>query len=213
VTKELSNGKVVGVDLEEIDPIDDVTTIRADITVPETLDLIRDALGKADVDVVICDAAPNLSGNWTLDHARSIDLSRSALAVAGEVHRPGGRFLVKVYHGESFKEYLSEVKSRFRTVRAHSPATSRKASAEMYVVGQGFLKAPPVAVGEEIELEIVGTGKSGDGVAKVEGFKIFVRGAGQGETLWVRITSVRPGHATGEPISKTILNEIDHPDV
>ncbi|HPR67533.1 MAG TPA: RlmE family RNA methyltransferase, partial [Methanothrix sp.] len=73
VAKEISSGRVVGVDLLPIEPIEGVTTIKADITAPETLDLITEALGGL-ADVVICDAAPNLSGNWTLDHARSIDL-------------------------------------------------------------------------------------------------------------------------------------------
>lgn len=88
VAKEISGGQVVGVDLQAIEPIDGVTTIKADITAPETLDLIREALG-GEADVVICDAAPNLSGNWTLDHSRSIDLSSSALRVAKEVLNPG----------------------------------------------------------------------------------------------------------------------------
>jgi len=145
VAKEISGGRIVGVDLLAIEPIDGVTTIKADITAQKTLELIADALG-GKADVVICDAAPNLSGNWTLDHARSIDLSRSALRVAEEVLKPGGNFLVKVFQGDTFLDYLSEVKERFRRAQSHSPAASRKESAEMYVVGQGFF-LPPVKVG------------------------------------------------------------------
>ncbi len=195
VAKEISGGRVVGVDLLAIEPIDGVTTIKADITTPETLELIVEALG-GKADVVICDAAPNLSGNWTLDHARSIDLSRSALQVAESALKPGGNFLVKVFQGDTFLDYLSEVKERFRRAQSHSPAASRKESAEMYVVGQGFF-LPPVKVGEVLEVEIFGVGKSGDGVADVEGFKVFVPGAAVGDRVRVRIGSIRSGHAVG----------------
>ncbi|MDF0593724.1 SAM-dependent methyltransferase [Methanotrichaceae archaeon M04Ac] len=199
VAKEISGGKVVGVDLLAIDPIEGVTTIKADITAPETLELIRSALG-GKADVVICDAAPNLSGNWTLDHARSIDLSWSALRVAGETLKPGGNFLVKVFQGDTFLDYLSEVRGRFRRAQSHSPAASRKESAEMYVVGQGFF-IPPVKVGDVLELMIVGVGKSGDGFGEVEGFRIFVPGSAPGERMRVRIGSIRSGTAVGSPES------------
>jgi 23S rRNA (uridine2552-2'-O)-methyltransferase len=195
VAKEISGGRVVGVDLLAIEPIEGVTTIKADITAPETLDLITEALG-GKADVVICDAAPNLSGNWTLDHARSIDLSQSALRVAKEVLKPEGNFLVKVFQGDTFLDYLSEVRENFRRAQSHSPAASRKESAEMYVVGQGFF-LPPVKVGDVLDLEIVGIGKSGDGVADVGGFKVFVPGAAPGDRVQVRIGSIRSGHAVG----------------
>jgi len=195
VAKEISGGRVVGVDLLAIEPIDGVTTIKADITAQKTLELIVESLGGR-ADVVICDAAPNLSGNWTLDHARSIDLSRSALRVAESVLKPGGNFLVKVFQGDTFLDYLSEVKGRFRRAQSHSPAASRKESAEMYVVGQGFF-VPPVKAGDVLELLIVGVGKSGDGFAEVEGFKIFVPGAALGDRVRVRIGPIRSGHAVG----------------
>ncbi|HOO53122.1 MAG TPA: TRAM domain-containing protein [Methanothrix sp.] len=68
----------------------------------------------------------------------------------------------------------------------------------MYVVGQGFF-LPPVKVGDVLDLEIVGIGKSGDGVAEVEGFKIFVPGTEVGDRLRVKIKSIRSGHAIGAP--------------
>ncbi len=195
VAKEISEGAVVGVDLESIRPIDGVTTIRADITAEETADLIHEALN-GPADVVICDAAPNLTGNWTLDHARSIDLSCAALALAKKVLKPGGNFLVKVFQGDTFQDYLNEVKAEFGRVQSTSPLASRKESAEMYVIGRGFIKAP-LKVGEEIEIDIVAVGKSGDGLGYVEGFKVFVPGAEKSERVKAKIERVKPGYATG----------------
>ena len=80
VAKELSGGTVIGVDLQKIEPIEGVVTIKGDMTSPRMQEKIFALVDK--VDVVICDAAPNLSGNWALDHGRSIELSEVALDVA-----------------------------------------------------------------------------------------------------------------------------------
>ena len=73
VARVLTRGKVVGVDLQDIEPIEGVETVRGDIRRGETIEKVRGIVGKADV--VLCDASPNLSGIWSYDHARSIELS------------------------------------------------------------------------------------------------------------------------------------------
>lgn len=120
VARELSGkeGKVVGVDLEQIEPVPGVVTFQADITEESTVNLVKEALG-GEADAVICDAAPNLSGAWDVDHARSIDLSRSALAIAKKLLKPRGNFLVKVFQGDMFPSFLAEVKKEFSSVQAH----------------------------------------------------------------------------------------------
>jgi len=193
VAQKLSGGKVVGVDLEGITPISGVVTFRADITAPSTVDLVKDALG-GDADVVICDAAPNLSGAWDRDHAISIDLARSALKIAKMLLRPRGNFVVKVFQGDMFNEYLNEVRREFVIVHAHSPAASRKESAETYVVGKKLLSAP-IRKGDMLNVTIDSIGKSGDGVAIVEGFAIIVRGSKLNEQLRVKIDAVLPNFA------------------
>ena len=146
VARQLSGGKVVGVDLEHIAPIPDVVTFQADITHESTAERILEELGKS-ADVVICDAAPNLSGAWDKDHAVSIDLARSALRAAKRLLKPRGNFLVKVFQGDMFPEYLTEVKREFANVQAHSPAASRKESAETYIVAKHLLTSP-VRIGD-----------------------------------------------------------------
>ncbi|NYT02526.1 MAG: TRAM domain-containing protein [Methanosarcinales archaeon] len=195
VARQLSGDMVVGVDLEPIEPIPGVTTIQADITREETVDRVKALLGR-DADVVICDAAPNLTGIWDVDHARSIDLSRSALAMAKKVLRPGGRFLVKVFQGDMFIDYLNEVRREFGQVKSHSPQASRKESAEIYIIGKKLLSAP-VRVGETYDVEITSSGSSGDGVALIQGFAVIVKGTSLGDRVKIAIKGVKPNFAFG----------------
>ncbi len=135
--KELSGGKVVGVDILDIEDIDGVDVIKGDIRLDVTVEKIKSKI--YDVDTVICDAAPNLSGNWSYDHARSIDLATSALECARKILTPGGNFVVKVFQGDMFPGFLKIVREHFRTVKAFSPEASRKQSAEIYVIGRQLL--------------------------------------------------------------------------
>ena len=131
-----NHGTVVGVDLQPISSIDGAVTIIGDIRSEATLDAIREVTSGADV--VLSDASPNLAGDWSYDHARSVDLAEHALACAQKILRPGGNFVVKVFHGDLFPGYLQNVKVLFRNVYSHSPMASRKASAEMYIVAKMF---------------------------------------------------------------------------
>jgi len=200
VARKLSGGKIVGVDLEEIEPIPGVITFRADITQESTVDLVKGVLGKS-ADVVICDAAPNLSGAWDMDHAVSIDLARSALRAAKMLLKPRGNFVVKVFQGDMFPGFLSEVKREFVSVQAHAPAASRKESAETYIVAKKLLFGP-VRKGDILDVQIESLGRSGDGVAMVEGFAIIVGKAKLGETLRVRIDAVKPNFAFAEILER-----------
>jgi len=139
VAKELSGGKVVGVDILPIEEIEGVQMIKGDIRLDSTVEKIRERIKKEGADVVICDAAPNLSGNWSYDHARSIDLASSALECARKLLKPEGRFAVKVFQGDMFPEFLDKVRRYFGKVRAFSPEATRKQSAEIYVIGKRLL--------------------------------------------------------------------------
>jgi 23S rRNA (uridine2552-2'-O)-methyltransferase len=200
VARMLSGGKIVGVDLEEIEPIPGVITFRADITKESTVDLVKGALDGS-ADVVICDAAPNLSGAWDMDHAVSIDLARSALRAAKILLKPRGNFVVKVFQGDMFPGFLSEVKSEFASVQAHSPAASRKESAETYIVAKKLLSGP-VRKGDILDVQIESLGRSGDGIAMVEGFAIIVRKARLGDKLRVRIDAVKPNFAFAQTLER-----------
>ena len=127
----------IAVDLQHIAPLQGVTPIRGDLTSPEIINEIREV---ADiVDVVTSDAAPNLSGAWSLDHARSINLSACALEIAKCVLKPGGNFTVKVFQGDLFDSFTGDVSAYFAFVKAFNPRASRKQSAETYIVAKRYI--------------------------------------------------------------------------
>jgi len=201
VAKKLSQGRVVGVDLQRIVPIDGVETIKGDITSDKTIKKIMDAVGEGGADVVICDAAPNLSGNWSLDHARSIDLAGSALECAKKILKSGGHFVVKVFQGDMFKDRLDDIRSNFTYTRAYSPHASRSQSAEIYVVGKKFLTAP-LCKGDEFEVDIEKLGSSGDGAVVIEGFVVFVKDVTVGERVRIKINDVKPNFAFADVVER-----------
>jgi len=127
----------IAVDLQPIAPLEGVTPIRGDVTSPEIVNKIQEIVDA--VDVVLSDAAPNLSGAWSLDHARSINLSTCALEIATYVLKPGGNFVAKVFQGDLFDTFTREVSACFRLVKAFNPRASRKQSAETYIVAKGYI--------------------------------------------------------------------------
>ena len=199
VAYELSGGKVVGVDLLKIKDIEGVETIKGDIRVDRIVDKIWDSIGEDGADAVICDAAPNLSGNWSYDHARSIDLATSALECSMKLLKLGGVFTVKVFQGDMFHDFLVKARGHFMKVQAYSPEASRSQSAEIYVIGRQLLSGA-VNIGEEHNVTIEDIGENGDGIAKVNNCVVFVKGANKGDNVNIRIRFVKPKFAFGDII-------------
>jgi 23S rRNA (uridine2552-2'-O)-methyltransferase len=134
-------GVVVGVDLQPIAPLEGVITLRGDITKKETVDSLLEALKGRRADAVISDMSPNISGNYSMDHARSVDLCRHALSFGGQVLVEGGNMVMKIFDGDMTKDFLEEVRRRFDYVKLHSPKASRSSSSEIYIVAKGFKSA------------------------------------------------------------------------
>ena len=201
MAKELSCGRVVGVDLQKIDPIEGVETMKGDITSEKTLKRIEEIIGEQGADAVICDAAPNLTGNWSLDHGRSIDLSQSALNLATQLLMPGGNFVVKVFQGDLFKDFLDEVKEHFVYVRSYTPKASRKQSAEIYVIGKKFLSSK-LKKGQKYDVVIQEIGEKRDGIAKIDDFVVFIKNGKIGQQVRVRIREVQPNFAFADIIEE-----------
>jgi 23S rRNA (uridine2552-2'-O)-methyltransferase len=195
------SGTVVGVDRQRIRPLDAdvVETIRGDMTEAETVDGLRDAVGGSGVDAVVSDMAPNMTGEYSLDHARSIHLARQALGVARDLLDPGGDLVVKAFDGPDLADLRSDMEADFEYVRSIRPDASRDSSSELYLVGKGYLTAP-VAAGDELTVEISDEGREGDGIARVDGFTVFVPDADVGDRVEVRIEDVKPRFAFAQPV-------------
>jgi len=133
------DGLVVGVDLSRIRPLGlrNVRTMVGDVTDEDTLKRIRDAF-PGPVDVVLSDMAPNVSGVWEVDHLRQIHLARRALRIAESVLKPDGWAVLKAFQGSEYGAFLRDVRAAFEQVRAVKPRSSRKESAEIYVVAHGL---------------------------------------------------------------------------
>ena len=190
-------GTVVGVDLQRIDSIDGVETIRGDMTEDDTRERVREAIGDGEADVVVSDMAPNMTGEYSLDHARSVYLARTAFETALELLAPGGDFVAKVFEGPDTDELRADIDAEFEYVRTIHPDASRDASSELYMVAKGRLTAP-IREGDRIEVDIEDVGREGDGIAKVEGYTLFVPGTEPGDTVEVEVTDVKPRFGFGE---------------
>ena len=128
-------GKVIGVDLKEIDnlQLDNVTTMQEDVT-----ELSLDTFGDDTVfDVILSDMAPNTTGNRTIDHHGSVRLCHTALDIAATLLRPKGNLVMKVLEGEAYKELLDRCENCFAVAKGFNPKASRAISTEMFVVCTG----------------------------------------------------------------------------
>jgi len=132
-------GKVVGVDLQSIVPLPGVQTIKGDIRHAEVREQLLE-LTDGKVDLVMSDMSPNISGNYSMDHARSIELCEMALDFAVQTLSPGGKLIIKLFDGDMSKEFITQVERYFGSVKRHSPKASRSSSSEIYIVAKGFGK-------------------------------------------------------------------------
>ena len=191
------SGTVVGVDRQRIDPIEGVETVRGDMTEESTRADVTELVGEADV--VVSDMAPNMSGQYELDHARSVHLARTAFETALELLAPGGDVVAKVFEGPDVDDLRADVDEEFEYVRSVHPEASRDSSSELFLVGKGRVTAP-VAAGERLEVDVVDVGEEGDGIANVDGYTLFVPGTEPGTAVEVRVTDVKPRFGFAERV-------------
>lgn len=129
-------GCVIAVDLLPMTELAGVHFIQGDFTAADTRARIEAALGGDEADLVLCDAAPNLSGVTPADQARGYALAEEALDFAVTYLQPKGAFLVKVFQGSGFEAYLRRMRTRFYKVLVRKPEASRDRSRELYLLGR-----------------------------------------------------------------------------
>ncbi len=131
-------GAVFALDILPMEAIDGVTFIEGDFREQQPFDKLREALNGRDVDLVISDMAPNLSGMATVDQPRVIYLCELALDFAVQTLKPGGDFLTKIFQGEGFDAYMRQLREKFAGVMVRKPQSSRSKSSEVYLIGRDF---------------------------------------------------------------------------
>lgn len=131
-------GRLIASDILEMDSIPDVTFIQGDFTQDEVLGRILEAVGNSQVDLVISDMAPNMSGTPAVDMPKAMFLCELALDLAARILRPGGNFVIKVFQGEGFDAYVKDARQKFDKVQMIKPDSSRGSSREQYMLAWGY---------------------------------------------------------------------------
>lgn len=130
-------GQVFALDILPMDPVPGVEFIQGDFREDVVLNQFLTLLADRPLDLVLCDIAPNMSGNRTADQARSAHLVELALDFAQTQLKPGGNFLVKVFQGSEFASFLAAMRQSFTEVISRKPKASRDRSSEVYLLGRG----------------------------------------------------------------------------
>jgi 23S rRNA (uridine2552-2'-O)-methyltransferase len=134
-------GRIIALDILEMQPLPGVEFIHGDFTEDESLDLLMNSLGAEQVDLVLSDMAPNISGMQAVDQPRGIYLVELAMDFAAKVLGKNGNLLFKAFQGEGFEEVIKTLRGQYRTVLTRKPKASRPRSREVYVLAQGYNRA------------------------------------------------------------------------
>jgi len=133
-----SAGRIWALDLLPMQPLTGVTFVLGDFTSEPVRDSLLASMRDERVDLVMSDMAPNITGNRSVDQPRMISLAEDALYFSEETLRQGGSFLVKLFQGEGFEDYVNLVRERFRRVKLIKPQASRSDSREMYLLARNY---------------------------------------------------------------------------
>jgi 23S rRNA (uridine2552-2'-O)-methyltransferase len=132
-SKVVKNGKIVSIDLKEMEPIDNTVQIKGDFTEDETQQKIKEFLiGKSDV--VMSDMAVNTTGIKNIDSIQTGELCKEAMVFSKDIISNGGFFVSKIFMGGSFNEIVQLGKKIFKEVKVFKPKSSRKDSKESFII-------------------------------------------------------------------------------
>ncbi len=132
-----NQGKVMGVDLSYVEEIPGAHLVRENIENEHLVDDVLSYFGRK-VGAVICDLSPQVTGNWSVDHARQISLNYDCTKLMDKVLAHRGNAVFKVFDGEYTLEFRDYIKKKFARINLTKPDASRKQSSELYCVCMGF---------------------------------------------------------------------------
>ena len=133
-----NQGHVMGIDLAYVEEIPNAHIIRENIEDEHVVDEVMSYFGRK-VNAVICDLSPQVSGNWTVDHARQISLNYDCVKIMDKVLAHKGNAVFKIFDGEFSMEFRDYIKKKFVRINLTKPDASRKQSSELYLVCLGFI--------------------------------------------------------------------------
>lgn len=135
--KYLQNkANIIAIDILPIEPLAGVTILQGDFTEEKTVQMLREAFISQHADLVMSDLAPNMSGIKAVDQPKAIFLAELALETALELLKPSGDFITKLFQGEGFDAYLTQLRTHFHHVHIRKPKASRPESREVYLVAR-----------------------------------------------------------------------------
>jgi len=129
-------GRLIALDLLPMEPVHGVQFIQGDFHDAAVLQALTDALDGRQVDLVLSDMAPNMSGIGMVDQARVMVLAELTLEFCALHLKPGGDMLTKVFQGDGFMELRRALQDQFQTLSMRKPAASRNRSAEIYLLAR-----------------------------------------------------------------------------
>ncbi len=132
-SKVVRNGKIISIDLKEMEPIDNIVQIKGDFTENETQQKIKEFLTSKS-DVVMSDMAVNTTGIKNIDSIQTGELCKEAMIFSKDIISNGGFFVSKIFMGGSFNEIVQLGKKIFREVKVFKPKSSRKDSKESFII-------------------------------------------------------------------------------
>ena len=133
VAKTVKSGRLISIDLKEMEPIGNTTQIRGDFTDPVIQDEIRKYINNK-VNVVMSDMAVNTTGIKNIDSIQTGELCKEAMFFAKDILLDNGHFISKIFMGATFNEIVAEGKNFFKEVKVFKPKSSRKDSKESFIV-------------------------------------------------------------------------------
>jgi len=137
--KKVSNkGQVIALDLLDMAPIEGVDFIQGDFSDDSVYDQLQHLIDNKPINIVLSDIAPNMSGSKAIDQPRSMFLVELTLDFAKNALATNGSYVVKVFQGEGFDQFVVEARKVFNKVVIYKPKASRSRSREVYLYGQGL---------------------------------------------------------------------------
>jgi len=130
--------RIIALDILPMEPLEGVDFIQGDFREEAVLESLNTVLGGEPVNLVMSDMAPNMSGNKAVDQPRSLYLAELALDMAKSILAKDGIFLVKLFHGAGYEDFLQDVRRYFSSVAIRKPKASRPRSNEVYILAKGF---------------------------------------------------------------------------